>query len=308
MWILLLAACRSFAVIPYDPAWSVAASGPTDACAWRSDDYLVCSDPWTSGAGHVADEITEGTAGDFGAQGFQGIAVGFEAACTLVGESGSPVCWGAEDSPLVEGAPTSAVTAALSPESLVAGEGHACGLDADGTPWCWGDDTVGQATPPSDSSFDLLAAGSDHTCGLRGGDLTCWGGDLSEPPTYVVQGTTGIDEVATGDGITCLLSSERVWCSRSPVADESTDDYTWRPQGIDTLHGLAVGELGVCALDGDDRLVCDVAYEAATLSSERLARFTLSSSRAFGCGVTTAGDLDCFGTDDQVHLEVWDDG
>lgn len=308
MWTMLLVACGSFAVIPYDPSWSVAVAGPTDACGWRADDYLACADPWTSAEGDVNDGITDGTAGAYGDQGFQGVAVAMDAACTLDGETGAPRCWGEPDSPLVADNPVGAITAALLPETLVAGDGHACGLDAFGAPWCWGDDEAGQASPPEGSRFDALAAGADHTCGIDDGALRCWGGGLDDPPTYVVQSATGVEEVAAGDGLTCALTSTgAVWCSRSPLDEGSAAEYVWAPQGVGALHDLAVGELGVCALSRDDELVCALAYEDATLPTAPLAHLTLSSARAFGCGVTTRGELDCFGGEDVPDLEAWTD-
>ncbi|HSD88190.1 MAG TPA: hypothetical protein VLB44_11770, partial [Kofleriaceae bacterium] len=68
---------------------------------------------------------------------------------------------------------------------------HACGRRADGTLWCWGDDSRGQvgtdlpaavATSPlqvigGSSRWDALAAGSDHTCAVGNGELWCFGGE-----------------------------------------------------------------------------------------------------------------------------------
>ena len=73
--------------------------------------------------------------------------------------------------------------------SLSAGEVHTCGLTAAGQAWCWGDNSTGQlgdgvtasestavtVQSPTGVTFDRLAAGGTHTCGLTAGGADCWG-------------------------------------------------------------------------------------------------------------------------------------
>ena len=62
---------------------------------------------------------------------------------------------------------------------------HACGLRADGTVVCWGDNSNGQADSP-DENFKAVTASRWHSCGLRTDDtVACWGNNddrRSEPP------------------------------------------------------------------------------------------------------------------------------
>jgi hypothetical protein len=73
-------------------------------------------------------------------------------------------------------------------------EDHACGILADHTLTCWGDDSAGQSTPPA-GTFADVAAGMLFTCAIQApaGTLTCWGDDHyleAEPPagTYSAVG------------------------------------------------------------------------------------------------------------------------
>ena len=55
-------------------------------------------------------------------------------------------------------------------------ENHSCGLRADGTVTCWGENGKGQASAPDSWLFSAVSAGGAHSCGLRtDSTVTCWG-------------------------------------------------------------------------------------------------------------------------------------
>ena len=57
---------------------------------------------------------------------------------------------------------------------ISAGRNFTCGLRIGGAIVCWGQNNYGQASPPDGSFYDI-AAGRDHACALADGALTCWG-------------------------------------------------------------------------------------------------------------------------------------
>ena len=60
--------------------------------------------------------------------------------------------------------------------AIAAGGNHSCGLRPDETITCWGLDHEGQASAPP-GRFSAVAAGGNHSCGLRPDEtVTCWGG------------------------------------------------------------------------------------------------------------------------------------
>ena len=87
---------------------------------------------------------------------------------------------------------------------------HSCGLHADGTVTCWGNNLEGQATAP-DGHFTAITAGNDHTCGLRtNSTITCWGnnfyGEATAPDGHFTAITAGNDHTCglrTNSTITC---------------------------------------------------------------------------------------------------------
>ena len=71
--------------------------------------------------------------------------------------------------------------------SAAVGDAHSCAIRDDRTLWCWGSNMFGQLgaegngtlEPPMNSipgnDWTSLAAGREHTCGLRASELWCWG-------------------------------------------------------------------------------------------------------------------------------------
>lgn len=137
------------------------------------------------------------------------ISTGHGHTCALKGESlhcwgrnhrgqlGSEVNLGTET---LEPSPAAVVGLKQGPLGVSAGLVHTCAILA-GALYCWGEDTQGQlginANPTADpvsaptavlnmsSGVTKVAAGINHTCAIRSGDLFCWGlnyaGQLGEP-------------------------------------------------------------------------------------------------------------------------------
>jgi len=125
---------------------------------------------------------------------------------------------------------------------IVTGVAHTCGLEADGTAWCWGSaQMLGAGNPsplPGSSgpfpvagghSFVALTAGADHTCGLKAtGAAYCWGGNpdgrtgqppVGGPPDYgvvyspaLVTGGRTYTALSAGSAHTCGLANDGLYC------------------------------------------------------------------------------------------------
>jgi len=113
----------------------------------------------------------------------EGVDVGFDHACGLA--NGVAWCWGSTGNG-VGGPQDVPGTAGL--RSVSAGGSHSCGLNDQGTAFCWGNNFSGQlgnttttsssyATPVSgDQRYASISAGESSTCGLTAeGALFCWG-------------------------------------------------------------------------------------------------------------------------------------
>lgn len=192
----------------------------------------------------------------------------------------------------------------LTMQSISQGKGvwwyslHGCGIATGGT-YCWGANYYGElggATGNTNTDsvavlvqgghdFTQVSAGDGFTCAIdTGGSAYCWGvnyeGELGDGSTggpsavpVAVSGGYTFSQISAGTRHACGLSG--------------TDIYCWGADGY--------GELG----DGDGT---GATKTAPTLVSGSLAWQMVSVGGYHTCGVTTAGDLYCWGNDGNGQL------
>jgi alpha-tubulin suppressor-like RCC1 family protein len=120
---------------------------------------------------------------------------------------------------------------------------HACALLADGSVWCWGDNTGGQrgdgttlqspapTAVEGGHSFSELSVGAVHSCARAAGEVWCWGLNLavalgdgtSVDRAYILPESVTLTFPATavtaGPAFTCVLdASSRVLCAGARAA------------------------------------------------------------------------------------------
>src|SRR5690606_20512409 len=169
---------------------------------------------------------------------------------------------------------------------------HSCGLDTEGTAWCWGSNSDGQLgiEPPggnnptaveidAPSSFVSFDVGTWFTCGLDAdGAIWCWGdndygqhgdgntgSDNTDPVRVQAPETVTFTQVAAGEIHTCALDTEGgVWCwgydDQEQLGNEA-QEHSSTPLAIDaptgvTFTSLEAGYLHNCALDTEGNVWC----------------------------------------------------
>ncbi len=150
------------------------------------------------------------------------ISVGSEHACVIL-DDGRLYCWGqntegqlAQEDPWTGPGVNSAVPLPVAPgETFVqvsTGQGHTCAIRADGTLWCWGRNTSGElglgegsagqlrlpAQVGSSADWEHIAAGQGHTCGIRSGELYCWGVNSAGQLGVALEGPVFDPELVVG--------------------------------------------------------------------------------------------------------------
>jgi alpha-tubulin suppressor-like RCC1 family protein len=216
-------------------------------------------------------------------------------------------------------------TCNLRATKLAAGGSFSCVVLVDGSARCWGfngngalaSGSIGNGTPGAVLDNDILtpvrvagfgsaqpvtgiSAGNAHACALSRGTVWCWGagqygelgygGFTSTPPfglatptpvTGLTPGLT-VTAIAAGSSYTCaLLSNMTVWCwGSNRIGELGRGTFTAAlPYGIASPApvGTAAPETGFAML-------------------------SLGSGSSHACGVSNAGSLSCWGSNDQGEL------
>jgi alpha-tubulin suppressor-like RCC1 family protein len=236
------------------------------------------------------------------------LAVGGNHACAVTG--GATRCWGRGTNGQlgigVTPVDTIPVTVAAAPAlvSLVAGTIHSCGLDSEGIAYCWGSNRDGQlgtldqldqcplpcATTPRPVAgglrFQVLATGTDHTCGITSeGSTYCWGlNDIGQ------LGTTAATE-------SCVDGP----CSRVPIRVQT--DRTFRAVTAGIYHTCALDPAGAAFCWGFQMGTTEPVHPHPQFSPQVTAMpggivfHQISAGGWHTCGVTRAGAAYCWGID-----------
>ena len=175
---------------------------------------------------------------------------------------------------------------------------HGCALRRDGLPVCWGaegagESDYGQADPP-EVPFVAIEAGAYQTCGLdAGGFITCWGywgyyhmGRVEPPGSFV--------QMDAGHYNGCALDAKgRVTCWGYYVNEGS---MVSNPEGTYLRVACGMSCYGVAS---DGRLVSFGPRYNVVASPPAGERFMdVSVWGTLACGLTTAGELRCWGYSD----------
>ena len=211
----------------------------------------------------------------------------------------------------------------VGPSPIAAGNDHTCGLQADGTAVCWGDDSRGQSSPRK-GQFIGISSDTWESCALRSdGYATCWGSTINddsyEDQQFVFLDLGGGDScgiridgpafcwqyaasLAPSGRLTTISAGSKHSCAlrESGVAvcwgDE--DAQQDRPAESERYIAIGVGDNYTCALRLDGSPICwglDNKWKNATPKNEQFAYLAVGDSRA--CALRKDGTAACWDED-----------
>lgn len=230
------------------------------------------------------------------------VAPGRDHTCAARTSTGSAECWGENGRfQLGDGTTEDAVvpTGVSAPSDLArldAGTEVSCAISA-GSAWCWGSGPVGDGTtsadraravsdPPSGPvTWTGISVGDGHACGVTAaGDAFCWGSNFN--------GELG--DSTTTDTTTPVA-----------VRDPASGPVTWSAIGAGSAHTCALTAAGdaYCwggnfygALGDGTTTASLVPVPVSDPAVGAVAWAQIGTGQAHTCGLTTAGDIYCWGS------------
>ena len=170
------------------------------------------------------------------------------------------------------------------------GEGHACGLDLDGSVTCWGDDANGQVSgwdmPYADETFASISSGNFFTCGTRtDGSALCWGYPFKEDGSR-----------HESDNRTFAAWENNPETGYSGWVDNPGDTVYFKPGtlSIGNYHACGIktsGQIACWGKAGDDRLIVPKDSNDQTITDW----LQVEAGWAQTCAVRADGSVVCWG-------------
>jgi alpha-tubulin suppressor-like RCC1 family protein len=167
---------------------------------------------------------------------------------------------------------------------MSAGDRYSCGLEADGTAWCWGMNDKGQLgdgtttmrmTPTKVSTsvkFTTIASGNAHTCALTvDGVAWCWGRNDLDQTGSSARGTNQLTPIAVPGGLVYVSIAPTV--TSTCATTSGTDVYCWGHlaytdafgsalSGVVTEQPTKIGTGMIAVVAGLDNRYCSVDADA----------------------------------------------
>lgn len=218
-------------------------------------------------------------------------------------------------------------------DAVATGTDFACGIATDRSLWCWGSNLEHQISPVDvaqipiptrvgAATWDTIAVGGAHLCGLRDGKLFCWGRndvwqatgreeDLREPTEITQPGVTAWSFVATGARSTCAIGDGKLYCwgynkegsLGTNVAADEREPVTQVANARTDWTFVALGHNHTCAIAGAGELYCfgKNEYDKCGGGTIDTPIFTADTWTHVGmtdgatCAIKADGTLHCFG-------------
>jgi hypothetical protein len=179
--------------------------------------------------------------------------------------------------------------AAGSFKSVSAGYFHTCGVKADDTLACWGNNDYGEATPPA-GSFKSVSAGAVHTCGVKADDtLACWGQSgygQATPPAG------SFKSVSASAFHTCGVKAD------DTLACWGESGYGQATPPAGSFKSVNAGTYHTCGVKADDTLACWGRNDYGQATPPAGSFKSVSAGAWHTCGVKADDTLACWGNND----------
>lgn len=216
---------------------------------------------------------------------------------------------------------------------------HTCGIQIDGSMWCWGLNRAGQlGLGDTDTRYRPVRVGGDSdwvqvstdngmTCAIKTGrTLWCWGGRYGHVPSRVDEARNW-RSIALGDGYRCgTRTNDSLWCwGRNTIGQLGLGDSKGRKNPVRVAGSWASVDAGgatTCGIQVDHGLYCWGDNEEGQMGTGDSPVFGYSPTRVgeatdwtqvvdgwnYTCGIRASSTLWCWGNNDVGQLGLGDHG
>lgn len=168
--------------------------------------------------------------------------------------------------------------------AIDAGYGHTCGLRADQTVACWGDNRSGQSNAPA-GEFLAVSAGGSQSCAIRvDGSVSCWGSG-HDGSTRALDGF--FRAVSAGYGPVCGLRTDGTVACRGGGGVSATSDGLFK--------AVTSGFFFSCAAPSDGAVTCWPSRDAGESDAPDEPLVSLSAGSSHVCGLRSDATIACWG-------------
>lgn len=207
------------------------------------------------------------------------------------------------------------------------GSRHTCGLRTDNTILCWGSNSDGESTPPTDTAITDIAISSGYSCGLNAeGLIQCWGEDVYGPPStptdtnfadfgisfsYGHERTCGLDQQGQVQCFTrrdfycdpskatliinpCFTIDEGDWLEPGDPGYVPTTPALYNPAPGHTFVALSTGA-PECGIKADGTVLCWHIWPNVGSPPPTETFTQISAGKHHACGLRTDGTIACWG-------------
>lgn len=276
--------------------WKNIDAGFLHTCGIKSDNTIWCwgyNGQGQLGNNNTTQQTSPVTLTSGGA--WKSVSAGRDYTCGIKTAGGQIFCWGTNALGQIAAGPEignrdapDTVTGNATWTAISTAHRHSCGLQSDGSAWCWGYDSQQQlgngatsADQPSPvavtggSVWKAISNGIGHSCGIKSDDtIWCWGENSSGELGTGATGAAQADPVALSGGgtwkqvsagltATCgIKTDDTAWCWGSDISGKlgngAAGNATAPAQvtGGGTWKNISMGFYNACGIKSDDTLWC----------------------------------------------------
>jgi hypothetical protein len=191
---------------------------------------------------------------------------------------------------------------------LAVGYYHSCAIDKSGVVYCWGRDTLGRTSPPSDlMDAAFVTVSKEQSAAIRkDGTPVFWGPSASDLTMAMPKDLGPIRALAIGEGVGCAIVADETVRCWGPV-DEKNNPLLLVPGQLGKVKQLSIYPNLACALKTDQTFQCWGSPEldqttAVHLASEVHSPRLLTVGIGFSIVVDTSGHIHKLGQSANAQL------